>query len=351
MVPHSMSARFTRAPRRCEPAGGYPGQSGGWSADDREIGGDRRRVSLRSRAWGHSTSTPRSPARTGSVRRGACRGTGRSGDPTAATWRRSRCGPPARTRDLRRPASFDCHFLGVADFDAGATSPCRTLRRTKRAESIAVSMTQGGAPILEAMVVGRSGTVGGLEHDAWTMPEVPDPRSALRPPSGWRRPVAADAACSAFWDNLEFRPCDWIDDWDNRPPGRVPRARAGTGSGRTPRSPTRSSMPRGRCSCSTRCCGRSQRAGTRRTPTGMRRASTCRCGSTRSHPTTSSCSPTRTRRRRATAWSRGVGSIWSRVRRLLAHGWPADAVPAASTSTRIPGSAADRPRVGRRRRP
>ena len=53
--------------------------------------------------------------------------------------------------DLRRPASFSCHFLGVADFDAVDLS-VRTLRRTKRAESIAVSMTQYGEPVLEAMV-------------------------------------------------------------------------------------------------------------------------------------------------------------------------------------------------------
>jgi acyl-CoA thioesterase len=119
--------------------------------------------------------------------------------------------------DLRRPASFSCHFLGVADFDAVDLS-VRTLRRTKRVESIAVSMTQRGAPILEAMVW-VVGEVEGLAHDAWTMPEVPAARDC---PTAAERMAAAglsDGSSFAFWDNLEFRPCDWIDDWDNRPPG------------------------------------------------------------------------------------------------------------------------------------
>ena len=119
--------------------------------------------------------------------------------------------------DLRRPASFSCHFLGVADFDAVDLS-VRTLRRTKRAESIVVAMSQLGAPILEAMVW-VVGDVDGLEHDAWDMPVVPAPRAC---PTAAERMAAAglaDGPSFAFWDNLEYRPCDWIDDWDNRPSG------------------------------------------------------------------------------------------------------------------------------------
>jgi len=114
--------------------------------------------------------------------------------------------------DLRRPASFSCHFLGVADFDAVDLS-VRTLRRTKRAESIAVSMTQHGAPILEAMVW-VVGDVDGLEHHAWTAPSVDDPRGVMT--IAERTP---DQPMFAFWNNLECRPCGWIDDWDNRPAG------------------------------------------------------------------------------------------------------------------------------------
>src|SRR5205807_2351883 len=48
------------------------------------------------------------------------------------------------------PATFSCHSLSVARFDA-VNLDVRTLRRTKRAESVAVSMTQDGTPVLEAI--------------------------------------------------------------------------------------------------------------------------------------------------------------------------------------------------------
>lgn len=115
--------------------------------------------------------------------------------------------------DLRRPVSFTAHFLGVADFD-DVDLEVRTLRRTKRAESLAVSMRQHDRPVLEAMVW-VVGETEGLEHTAWTMPAVPRP---LEVPTMAER-IPADAPMFAFWDNIELRPCDWIDDWDHRPPG------------------------------------------------------------------------------------------------------------------------------------
>src|SRR4029078_572185 len=45
--------------------------------------------------------------------------------------------------ELTRPASLSAHFRGVAEF-APVDLAVRTLRRTKRAESIAVAMTQDG---------------------------------------------------------------------------------------------------------------------------------------------------------------------------------------------------------------
>jgi acyl-CoA thioesterase II len=116
--------------------------------------------------------------------------------------------------ELTRPASFTAHFLGVAEF-ASVDVAVRSLRRTRRAESLAVSITQGGRPILEAMtwIVADGGD--GMSHDAWTMPAVPDPET-LRPLSELLPP---DAPMFPFWANLELRPCEWIDDWDNRPPG------------------------------------------------------------------------------------------------------------------------------------
>jgi acyl-CoA thioesterase len=115
---------------------------------------------------------------------------------------------------LRRPASFTCHFLGVADFtDVELTA--RTLRRTKRAESIAVSMTQHGAPVLEALAWVVDDALEGLEHAALTMPDVPHPDALPR----FEDLLPDDAPRFKFWENLEFRPVDWIDDWEARPPG------------------------------------------------------------------------------------------------------------------------------------
>ena len=114
---------------------------------------------------------------------------------------------------FRRPASFTCHFLGVADFtDVELTA--RTHKRTKRVESLAVSMTQHGAPILEALVW-TVGDVHGFEHQAFPMPDVPRPES-LR---SLDERVPDDVPVFPFWDSLELRPCDWLDDWETRAPG------------------------------------------------------------------------------------------------------------------------------------
>lgn len=114
---------------------------------------------------------------------------------------------------FRRPASFTCHFLGVADFtDVELTA--RTLRRTKRAESLAVSMTQHGSPILEALVW-TVGELHGLEHEAVSPPAVPGPEGLK--PIDERLPD--DAPVFPFWGSLELRPCDWLDDWEARPSG------------------------------------------------------------------------------------------------------------------------------------
>jgi acyl-CoA thioesterase II len=116
--------------------------------------------------------------------------------------------------ELTRPVSFTAHFLGVAEF-APVDLTVRSLRRTRRAESMAVSMTQQGRPIVEAMTWFVAAGGEGFDHDAWRMPDVPAPETVL--PMEERLPP--DAPMFPFWNNLELRPCDWIDDWDNRPPG------------------------------------------------------------------------------------------------------------------------------------
>src|SRR5258708_25112344 len=50
-----------------------------------------------------------------------------------------------------RPATFTCHYLSAAAFDE-VQLEVTTLRSSRRAESIRVSMTQGEKPILEALV-------------------------------------------------------------------------------------------------------------------------------------------------------------------------------------------------------
>src|SRR5438093_10241708 len=69
----------------------------------------------------------------------------------------------AAAASFRRPASFACHYLSVAEFDAVdlAVTPLRTARR---AVSLRVSMTQRGRPILEAFAW-FIGEVEGLAHD------------------------------------------------------------------------------------------------------------------------------------------------------------------------------------------
>jgi acyl-CoA thioesterase-2 len=117
---------------------------------------------------------------------------------------------------LRRPATFSCHYLGVAEFD-GVDLDVRTIRGSKRAASVGVSMTQRGKPILEAhaWIVGD---VEGLEHDAAPMPEVapPDdlPNVAELVAGEERGPYPA------FWSNFEERPLAWLprDEWESRGP-------------------------------------------------------------------------------------------------------------------------------------
>jgi len=118
---------------------------------------------------------------------------------------------------LRRPATFSCHYLGVADFDA-VDLDVRTIRASRRAASIAVSMTQAGKPILEAQawVVGD---VDGLEHDAAPMPEVASPDGL--PNVEELMAEQERGPYHAFWSNFEERPLSWLprSEWETREPG------------------------------------------------------------------------------------------------------------------------------------
>lgn len=115
---------------------------------------------------------------------------------------------------LRRPATFTCHYLGVADFDV-VDLDVRTVRASRRAASIAVSMTQAGTPILEALAW-IVGDLDGLEHDAAPMPDVASPDSL--PSVGERLADGDRGPYHAFWSNFDERPLAWVDNWQEREP-------------------------------------------------------------------------------------------------------------------------------------
>jgi acyl-CoA thioesterase-2 len=107
-----------------------------------------------------------------------------------------------------RPAAFSCHYLGVADF--GRVDLRVEARRSGRtAASQRVEVTQGGRPILDAMVW-SVGDVEGLEHDETSPPAVPDPDDL--PDIGDLLPDDA-APPFPFWNNLEARPLAFEAQW------------------------------------------------------------------------------------------------------------------------------------------
>jgi acyl-CoA thioesterase-2 len=112
-----------------------------------------------------------------------------------------------------RPASFFCHYLGVAAFDE-VDIEVTTLRAGRTAESFRVAVNQGPRPILEA-TVWTVGDVPGLDHDVTAAPEVPGPDElpslAELQTERWSFP---------FWDNFDVKPVAWHETWP--PPGPFP---------------------------------------------------------------------------------------------------------------------------------
>ncbi len=113
-----------------------------------------------------------------------------------------------------RPASINAHFVG-----AGRSEPVaidvEVNRHTKVASSVTVRISQEGRPLLVANVWGVDADLDGLEHHTTLGPQdVPDPddlqstQELLGVQDGPPR--------HPFWENIEQRPTDWIDDWENR---------------------------------------------------------------------------------------------------------------------------------------
>ncbi len=116
---------------------------------------------------------------------------------------------------LPRPATFTCQYLNVAKFEA-VDLAVTTLRVSKRAAALRVSMTQGDRPILEALSWFVAEGMEGLTHDVTTMPDVPGP-DELKP---MEELVDDYDKWYPFWQNVESRPPRWVphNEWRGGPP-------------------------------------------------------------------------------------------------------------------------------------
>jgi acyl-CoA thioesterase II len=112
----------------------------------------------------------------------------------------------------RQPASFFCHYLGVAEFDRIDLHVTK-LRVGRSAMSQRVAVTQGDRPIIEATIWSVEGN-DGLEHDECSPPDVPGPYE-LQPRTKETAPPTFP-----FWDNVEMRPVRAGEPWP--PAGPLP---------------------------------------------------------------------------------------------------------------------------------
>ena len=107
-----------------------------------------------------------------------------------------------------RPATFSCHYLGVARFGL-VDLRVETRKSGRTATSQRVEVTQEGRPILDAMVW-SAGDVEGLEHDETSPPDVPDPDHL----PDVRELLPDDAEPPfPFWHNLEAKPIEFEAEW------------------------------------------------------------------------------------------------------------------------------------------
>ncbi|HVW24421.1 MAG TPA: thioesterase family protein [Polyangiaceae bacterium] len=107
-----------------------------------------------------------------------------------------------RAARIQRPAAIYCHFIRTARFD-GLDLAVSPVQLGRNAESIRVSATQDGKPVLEALVR-TAAELPGLEHDEAKVPVVPPPE-ALLTADELHRPGDPRFA---FWNNIEARVID-----------------------------------------------------------------------------------------------------------------------------------------------
>lgn len=120
--------------------------------------------------------------------------------------------------DLVRPASIAVTFLAVGRFEPVVLTT-RTLRRTRRAECVGVSMAQGDRPVAEAIAWYVADGLPGIEHDTVAMPDVP-PIDELRSSEEVHAERGDPLPPFRFFDNFTQHPPVWHDTWP--PPGPLP---------------------------------------------------------------------------------------------------------------------------------
>lgn len=119
-----------------------------------------------------------------------------------------------------RPASINAQFCRAGAFEE-VEIRARVLRTTRVASMVDVEVHQGEHLLVKAAVWGVD-ELEGLEHQTGERPgPLPDPEPI---PSTAERMAAADVPSYPFWQNLDCRNPNWIEDWDNRPPMEARRA-------------------------------------------------------------------------------------------------------------------------------
>ena len=88
-------------------------------------------------------------------------------------------------------------------------------RETKVATSVTARISQEGRPLLVASVWGADDDLDGLEHHTTLGPhDLPGPDEFTS--IAERLGDQAGPPSHPFWGNIEQRPTEWIDDWENR---------------------------------------------------------------------------------------------------------------------------------------
>ena len=115
-----------------------------------------------------------------------------------------------------RPVSISGHFLGIASFDQ-VIIEVKTLKLSKRAESMRVSIKQNRLEIFEALVW-TCAPLPGLEHELALSPAKFEPESV--PSTATRMAEAGLEPLYHFWSNLDERSERWLtpDEWIDRVP-------------------------------------------------------------------------------------------------------------------------------------